>query len=43
MPGDGERGLLGEIMQLMGAKMSYPRNIEIFGENERADYVYKVV
>jgi CRP-like cAMP-binding protein len=30
-------------MQLMGALMSYPRNTEIFGENESADYVYKVV
>ena len=30
-------------MQLMGATMSYPRNTEIFGENEPADYLYKVV
>jgi CRP-like cAMP-binding protein len=30
-------------MQLMGAVMSYPRNTEIFGENEPADYLYKVV
>ena len=30
-------------MQLMGAVMSYPRNTEIFGENEPADYVYKVI
>jgi CRP-like cAMP-binding protein len=27
----------------MGATMSYPRNTEIFGENEPADYVYKVI
>ena len=27
----------------MGATMSYPRNTEIFGENEPADYVYKVM
>jgi CRP-like cAMP-binding protein len=30
-------------MQLMGATMSYPRNSEIFGENEPADYLYKVI
>jgi CRP-like cAMP-binding protein len=30
-------------MLLMGAVMSYPRNTEIFGENEPADYVYKVL
>ena len=27
----------------MGAVMSYPRNSEIFGDNESADYLYKVV
>jgi len=30
-------------MHLMGAVMSYPRNSEIFGEDEVADYLYKVV
>ena len=34
---------LAQQMQLMGATMSYPRNTEIFGENEPADYLYKVV
>lgn len=34
---------LGESMHLMGAIMSYPRNSEIFGENEPAVYLYKVV
>ncbi len=34
---------LGQSMQLMGAMMTYPRNSEIFGENEPADYLYKVV
>ena len=34
---------LGQSMHLMGAMMSYPRNTEIFGENEPADYLYKVV
>jgi CRP-like cAMP-binding protein len=30
-------------MQMMGAVMSFPRNSEIFGENEPADYVYRVI
>jgi CRP/FNR family transcriptional regulator, nitrogen fixation regulation protein len=34
---------LGHSMQLMGAMMTYPRNAEIFGENEPAEYLYKVV
>jgi CRP/FNR family transcriptional regulator, nitrogen fixation regulation protein len=34
---------LGQTMQLMGAVMSYPRNTEIFGEDEPADFVYQVV
>jgi len=34
---------LGQSMHLMGAMMTYPRNTEIFGENEPADYLYKVV
>jgi CRP/FNR family transcriptional regulator, nitrogen fixation regulation protein len=34
---------LGQSMQLMGAMMVYPRNTEIFGETEPADYLYKVV
>jgi len=39
----GEAHSLDQTMALMGATMSYPRNSEIFGENEPADYVYKVV
>jgi CRP-like cAMP-binding protein len=39
----GETHSLDESLHLMGATMSYPRNTEIFGENEPADYVYKVV
>jgi CRP/FNR family nitrogen fixation transcriptional regulator len=39
----GERRSLEQTMQLMGAVLSYPRNTEIFGENEPADYVYRVV
>jgi CRP/FNR family transcriptional regulator, nitrogen fixation regulation protein len=34
---------LDQSMQLMGAIMTYPRNSEIFGDNESADYLYKVV
>src|SRR5579871_2680001 len=30
-------------MELMGARMSYDRNGEIFGELEPAEYLYKVV
>jgi CRP/FNR family transcriptional regulator, nitrogen fixation regulation protein len=39
----GEANSLDESLRLMGATMSYPRNTEIFGENEPADYVYKIV
>jgi CRP/FNR family nitrogen fixation transcriptional regulator len=34
---------LAQSMQLMGATLSYPRNGEIFGENEPAEYLYKVI
>ncbi|HTZ01987.1 MAG TPA: hypothetical protein VMC05_06600, partial [Xanthobacteraceae bacterium] len=34
---------LDQTMRLMGAQMSYSRNSEIFGENEPAEYLYKVV
>lgn len=34
---------LAEQMRLMGAVMSYPRNAEVFGENEPAEYLYKVI
>jgi CRP/FNR family transcriptional regulator, nitrogen fixation regulation protein len=36
-------GPLDQQMQLMGAMISYPRNTEIFGDNEPADYLYKVI
>jgi CRP/FNR family transcriptional regulator, nitrogen fixation regulation protein len=39
----GEAETLDQTMLLMGAAMSYPRNTEIFGEDEPADYVYKVM
>lgn len=38
-----EAGSLDETMCLMGAALSYPRNAEIFGEGERAEFIYKVV
>jgi CRP/FNR family transcriptional regulator, nitrogen fixation regulation protein len=34
---------LAQQIQLMGATMSYPRNAEIFGDKEPADYLYKVI
>ena len=34
---------LSQSMHLMGATMAFPRNTEIFGESEPADYLYKVV
>src|SRR6516164_10390970 len=34
---------LSQSMHLMGATMAYPRDTEIFGENEPADYLYKVL
>lgn len=36
-------GALAEELGLMGAKMTYARNEEIFGEGEPAEYLYKVV
>lgn len=38
-----EAGPLAQHMRLMGAAMSFARNAEIFGENEPADYLYKLV
>jgi CRP/FNR family nitrogen fixation transcriptional regulator len=34
---------LGQSMDLMGATMAHRRNSEIFGENEPAEYLYKVI
>jgi CRP/FNR family transcriptional regulator, nitrogen fixation regulation protein len=39
----GAAGSLDQTMQLMGAVMQYPRNAEVFGEDEPAEYLYKVV
>jgi CRP/FNR family transcriptional regulator, nitrogen fixation regulation protein len=30
-------------IELMGARMSYARNVEIYGEGEPAEYLYKVI
>jgi CRP/FNR family transcriptional regulator, nitrogen fixation regulation protein len=40
---DHETESLEQSMHLMGATMAYHRNTEIFGENEPAEYLYKVV
>ncbi len=34
---------LSQSMDLLGATMVYPRNSEIFGEGEPAEYLYKVI
>src|SRR5438034_4227163 len=39
----GNSDSLSQSMHLMGATMAYPRDSEIFGENEPAEYLYKVV
>lgn len=36
-------GSLDQTMRLMGTIISYPRGAEVFGEEEPADYIYKVV
>jgi CRP/FNR family nitrogen fixation transcriptional regulator len=41
LPGRGDA--LSDTIEMMGASMSFLRNVEIFGENEPADYLYKVV
>jgi CRP-like cAMP-binding protein len=38
-----EADSLDQSMHLMGAVITYPRNTEIFGDNEPAEYLYKVV
>jgi CRP/FNR family nitrogen fixation transcriptional regulator len=34
---------LADSLEMMGASMSYPRNAEIYGENEPTEYLYKLV
>ena len=38
-----EGSAFAQAMRMMGAVMSFPRNSEIFGENEPAHYVYRVI
>jgi CRP/FNR family nitrogen fixation transcriptional regulator len=35
--------VLNGSIEMMGASMAFPRNAEIYGENEPADYIYKVI
>jgi CRP-like cAMP-binding protein len=42
-PAQTASGTLSDSLNLMGATVPYSRNTEIFGENEPAGYVYKVV
>jgi len=42
-PAFAANGALADELGLMGAKMTYTRNEEIFGEGEPAEYLYKVV
>src|ERR1700753_2764128 len=37
------KSALAQAIQMMGAVMSFSRNSEIFGENEHAEYVYRVI
>jgi CRP/FNR family nitrogen fixation transcriptional regulator len=41
-PPVGPQALTGSI-ELMGASMSFARNMEIYGEKEPADYLYKII
>ena len=41
--GASERKPLGQSIYLMGAAKSYPHNAEIYGEDEPAEYLYKVI
>jgi CRP-like cAMP-binding protein len=38
-----DNAVQGSTIEFMGACMSFPANAEIYGENEPADYLYKVV
>ena len=41
--GSAGRGSISDLLDMMGTCMSFGRNAEIFGEDEPADYFYKVV
>ena len=38
----GKGGSLGEVLEMMGASISFTRNEEIYGENEPAEFIYRV-
>jgi CRP/FNR family nitrogen fixation transcriptional regulator len=40
---NGNGNPIADSIELMGARMSYARNVEIYGEGEPADYLYKVM
>jgi CRP-like cAMP-binding protein len=42
-PGPAKAHPAHDLMDMMGAAMPFARNAEIYGENEPADYLYKVV
>jgi CRP/FNR family nitrogen fixation transcriptional regulator len=39
----GDGNPIADSIELMGARMSYARNVEIYGEGEPAEYLYKVM
>ncbi len=38
----GKGDTLGDVLELMGASISYTRNEEIYGEDEQAEFIYRV-
>ena len=40
---NGNGNPIADSIELMGARMPYARNVEIYGEGEPADYLYKVI
>ena len=40
---NGNGNPIADSIELMGARMSYARNVEIYGEGEPAEYLYKVM
>jgi CRP/FNR family nitrogen fixation transcriptional regulator len=40
---NGEGNPIAASIELVGARMSYARNVEIYGEGEPAEYLYKVI
>jgi CRP-like cAMP-binding protein len=43
VPATGSVEILTETLELMGAAMPFSRNMEIYGEGEPAEYLYKVI